>query len=122
LVEWLPGSPLAHIDWDAVQGGACRPWDSVGELVAALDELSSLFAPGDPRVIVVWANALSPCVETPLSAVRRHAVDVFQTDSDTWIVCPSDGWCIEAWHEGTVCAGKRPRAIAGGPTRAPPSA
>jgi hypothetical protein len=101
----LPEARVAHIDWAAVRGSVGRPWHSVGGLVAALAELAILFAPGDPRVIVVWATALSPCGETPLPAVRRHAVDVLQTASDTWIICPREGWCIETWREGTVRAG-----------------
>jgi hypothetical protein len=108
VVSWLnryPESRVAHVDWSSVPGSICRDWDKWGELVTTLDQICEAVGLDDPPV-VIWQNALSPCLELPLSAARRHAMVIFRADPDVWIACPEQGWSIEKWHEGTLCFGR----------------
>ena len=35
----------------------------------------------------------------------RVTQELFDAKFDTWIVCQSENWCFEVYHEGTLCFG-----------------
>jgi hypothetical protein len=116
VAAWLESSfPIAswgRITWSKLPDGDCRSWaNKWNDLPATFADLCNVFGLGEPEVVVLWTNALRPALRMSLGGVRRHAAQIFEMDWDTWIVCPSGGWCIEVYHEGEICFGKADRAL-----------
>ena len=59
----------------------------------------------DLVVKVIWDDALTPSLELCLGDAIRVAKELFEARFDTWIICESQNWCFEAYHEGTLCFG-----------------
>lgn len=103
----FPFASWGRIQWSAVQYHVCQEWTErwkdLPDRFHALCEAEHL---QDPEVTIIWSNALRPVLHCTLRAARDHAVTIFEADFDIWIVCPSQQWCIEVYHEGEICFGK----------------
>ncbi len=111
VTDWMeskfPVASWGRILWPSVPDSTCLPWANKGaDLVDAFHSLCDRQDLANPQVVVLWSNALRPGLELSLESVRRHAAEIFNADFDTWIVCESDAWCIEVYHEGELCFGR----------------
>jgi len=107
--QWLqrtfPWTTWGRIDWPLVPGSLCRAWNSLSDLCAAFETLCALATLHNPRVFVGWSNAAAPGLLLDLVAARLAAAELFTVSWDTWLLCPSEGWTIEVFHEGEICFG-----------------
>jgi hypothetical protein len=105
FVSWGVG----RISWPDIPASVCRNWsDHPEQLPKFLREITVRERLADAVVFVIWITSSRPILETTLAVVQRHAAAIFDADLDTWIVCQSDGWCIEVYHEGEICFGRAP--------------
>jgi hypothetical protein len=107
---WQQSFPFAswgRVLWEEVPNSVCIAWsEKWNDLVHSFQTLCSEQKLLNPTVVIVWSNALKPALSTSLDAVRRHAAVIFEADFDTWIICQTDRWCIEVYHEGELCFGR----------------
>jgi hypothetical protein len=47
-------------------------------------------------------------IRVPETVLRAEMTPLLEVDWDTWILSPESRWCIEVYHEGEVCFGRRP--------------
>jgi hypothetical protein len=92
-----------RIDWSEVPNHKCGRWSETADLVESVARVASGLR-GDPEVVVTWADGSCPSLAVRVSDLLKIACDVFEADFDTWIVCVAENWCLEAHHDGTVCA------------------
>ena len=108
--EWLEANfPIAwwgRIDWQQVSSGECYQWNTETEAADYFHEICQKKEIENPIVVIAWTNALNPEIKLRLEAVKKHLLAILQADLDTWIMCPSDKWVIEMYHEGEMCFGK----------------
>jgi hypothetical protein len=105
FVKW----GLGRISWAEVPSSTCLNWSSYPEQLSQLfEEISIHEGLQDTVVTVIWITSSRPILETTLAVVRKHAAVIFDADLDTWVVCRSDGWCVEVYHEGEICFGRVP--------------
>jgi hypothetical protein len=100
-----------RIDWNLVPDRVEKTWHNYHDLTATFRQLIIEQRLGNPSAIVTWSDASALSLELSLSAVARHAELVFQASWDTWIACPDQSWCIECYHEGELCFGRKPRGV-----------
>lgn len=107
LVDWLESRfPFlgSGIGWSRIQGHRCVSWSTTGDLVPSFTRMAADIRP-DTVVKVMWADALMPSLELFFGDVLRLAAPLFEASFDTWIICESENWCFEIYHEGTLCFG-----------------
>ncbi len=108
LEQWLSTSfpwQCGQIDWQQVAGSICVKGNSHPEEASAFDRICQTQQLGNPLVNVMWFSAHRSTLEIPLEFVKRSLVEIVAEDWDTWIFEPISGWCIEFYHEGTMCYG-----------------
>jgi hypothetical protein len=107
LARWLEARfPFvgSGIQWSSVQDGRCVNWSKMSDLVPSFIQMAACVR-SDVTVKVIWDDGLSPSLELTLQDAIRVAKELFDASSDTWIVCQSENWCFEVYHEGTLCFG-----------------
>jgi hypothetical protein len=107
LEQWLSQSfpwQCGQIDWRKVSGSNCESWGD--QDISGFHSLCQTQQLGNPIVNVVWFSASHPILEMPLELVKLSLEAIVAEDWDTWIFDPVAGWCIEFYHEGTMCYGK----------------
>jgi hypothetical protein len=105
--QHFPFASWGRIQWSAVPYHVCLEWTAKwNDLVDKFHALCDAEVLENPDVIIIWSNALRPALACNLNVVRDHAAIVFEMDFDTWLLCPSQAWCIEVYHEGELCFGK----------------
>lgn len=100
LLRW------GRIDWAQVPGARCQAWSDPAERVAAFLSVCKEERLQDHIVSILWGNALKPVLLARLEAVKRHAATIFEANSDTWIISPTQGWGVECYHEHELCFGR----------------
>jgi len=111
LTEWTQRTfPTVHsqVDWTRVAHHKCVEWWELEDLVLSFQKLADMLNP-TTDVVVMWANALNPCVEMRLGDVAKIAWAIFEeheTSRDVLVFSQADGWLIEMFHEGTLCFGR----------------
>lgn len=108
LADWLESHfPFAGsgIEWSRIEGHRCVPWSTTDGLVRSFTGMASTMR-SDTLVKVMWNDALSPSLEVAFCDVLRLPEHLFEANFDTWIICESENWCFEIYHEGTLCFGK----------------
>lgn len=111
IAENFPIAWWGRIDWSLVPDRVEKTWHNYHDLAATFRQLIVDEQLGDTNAIATWNDASSLSLELNLGAVARHAELVFQASWDTWIVCPDQSWCIECYHEGEICLGRKPQAV-----------
>jgi hypothetical protein len=109
LEQWLSQSfpwLFGQIDWQKVSGSICVSWHSDEQAASAFDDLCQSQQLGNSIVNVVWFSANRPSLEIPLDLVKLSLGAIVAEDWDTWIFDPVAGWCVEFYHEGTMCYGR----------------
>lgn len=105
--QHFPFASWGRIQWSALSYHVCHQWTTKwDDLVDTFQALCDAEGLENPEVVIIWSNALRPALACPFHVVRDHAAAVFETDFDTWLLCPSQAWCIEVYHEGELCFGK----------------
>lgn len=97
---------FSSIDWSRVEGADRRSVTTVASLSDTVRAILSEKGVQDCRVVVLWADARTPVIELPLSAVVENAGEIFAQNWDTWVFDPQDSWCLENHHEGTLTFGR----------------
>jgi hypothetical protein len=97
---------FSSIDWSQVEGADRRDVISDAAVSETVREILAGKGVQDCRVVVLWADAGTPVIELPLTAVVEHAEELFAQDWDTWVFDPQDSWCLENHHEGTITFGR----------------
>jgi hypothetical protein len=112
-MKWLkrfPIEPWGRVGWNRVENADCRRWVTWNDMLRTygelLDQVQKEFDQTDPSVLLVWFDAGRPVVRVPFSALRACGAEILDEDFDVWILCPSQGWCIEKYHEGELCYGR----------------
>lgn len=111
LTNWIEtsfGTSWFRVRWSDVPGHECREWLEWRDRVGSVEQLIDERALGNPTVCIVWSNLLTPRLEISLDVARRHSGLIFAADFDTWIICETDQWLIEVYHEGEACFGTVP--------------
>lgn len=109
IAENFPIAWWGRIDWSLVPGYVEERWHNYDDLATTFRQLIVDQQLGNPNAIATWSDASSLSLELSLNIVARHAELVFQASWDTWIVCPERSWCIECYHEGELCFGRKSR-------------
>jgi hypothetical protein len=113
-VEWLEGTfPVeswGRVGWNRVENADCRQWATWDDMIRTygdlLDRMQQDLGQPDAPVLLIWSNAARPILRVPFAALRVCGAEILDEDSDVWILCPSQGWCIEKYHEGELCYGR----------------
>jgi len=113
-VEWLerrfPIEPWGRVNWNRVKDAYCKPWATWEEMNDAYEdllvELEKQMGHTDASLFLIWSNAARPILRVPFAALRECGAAILDEDSDVWILCPAEGWCIEKYHEGELCYGR----------------
>jgi len=111
LEQWLSESfpwQYGQIDWQSVPESICLNWHS-HDVVSAFQQLCQTKQLINPNVNILWYSAHQPTLEMPLQLVKDAIAEIVAQDWDTWIFEPVTGWCIELYHEGTICYGISPQ-------------
>jgi hypothetical protein len=110
LQEAFPVEEWGRIGWNRVTNADCRKWvtweDMLQTYSALLDRVQQDLPQTDAAVLLIWSNAMRPIVRVPFAALRPYGAEILDADSDVWIICPSQGWCIEKYHEGELSYGR----------------
>ncbi|ELS30371.1 MULTISPECIES: hypothetical protein [Pseudanabaena] len=109
LEEWLGKSfpwQFGQIDWQRVTNSICMSWHKNECADLVFRELCQAQQLSNTMVNVVWSSAHRPILEMDLNRVKITLSKIVAEDWDTWIFDPQAGWCIEFYHEGTMCYGK----------------
>lgn len=120
IADWMESSFRffgSQIKWSEVPDHQCVDWGKADDLIDSFEHMSADLKPNS-LVFVTWADALCPTLELSLHDMRSIASPIFQADFDTWVICLSENWCFEVYHEGTLCFGRSPQQ---GPKRTAPS-
>ena len=108
--DWLqrtyPMSAWGRIAWERVPNSICQAWADFDERLQLLNQVIVDNHLGNPNVVIIWSNAVAPSMELELDSIRHVGGIALAADFDTWIVCKSEGWCIEVHHDGEVCFGR----------------
>jgi hypothetical protein len=75
---------------------------SIEEIMPTLKEREK--KPTD-LVYVIGSNAKIPIIESKLDKILEFFDDVEAVSPNTWLYCPSDGWIVEAYHDGDITVG-----------------
>jgi len=92
-----------RIDWSQVPGHDCSLWTETADLLKAFDRMVSLYNLRDADVVVTWSDGSCPSVALSVRGLLKVAVEMFEADFDTWIICATQNWCIEIHHDGSIC-------------------
>lgn len=95
-----------QIDWSKVPGSVCLDWNLGEGAAVVFDQICECHPLGNAIVQVIWFSAHRPILSLELAAVKQAAAAIFAQDWDTWIIDPVAGWCVECYHEGTLCYGR----------------
>jgi|GEM_PF-1219771 len=107
LEQWLSQSfpwQSGQIDWHRMSGSICVRWHEQPAYV--FHELCQTQQLPNSIVNVVWFSAAQPILAMPLDVVKLSLEAIVAEDWDTWIFDPVAGWCVEFYHEGTMCYGR----------------
>lgn len=107
LEQWLRQSlpwQSGQIDWDRMSASTCVKWH--GTPAPMFHELCQTQQLLNSIVNVVWFSAAQPILAMPLDVVKLSLEAIVAEDWDTWIFDPCAGWCVEFYHEGTMCYGR----------------
>jgi hypothetical protein len=112
-VAWLNALPWAgtQIDWSQIPGSVCCDWHTYEQAAEQFTQVCQRQQLGNSLVNLVWFNAANPTLQLSLDWVQQRAASLFAHDWDTWIINRTVGWCIECYHEGTLCYGDCSRLI-----------
>lgn len=106
--DWLSGFPARNalsIDWQKINGSRCFQWDDWNDLgVLLADIIKELNEEAAAAVYVMVSWEVQPVLKVSFEVFRRAGIKMVEFDWETWIVCPSSGWCIEITDE-TICFG-----------------
>jgi hypothetical protein len=110
VIDWLEKNfPFApgKISWKKVKNYKCVTWSSWGDLLHHFEKILHEISdnPGEEYAYALFSNALRPIVKVKFSTILKCSEEILNEDSDVWIVSPTNGWCIEKYHEGTLCLG-----------------
>jgi hypothetical protein len=105
LEQWLSQSfpwQYGQINWQLVPESICVNWHS-DDVILAFQQFCQTKQLINPNVNILWYSAHQPTLEMPLQLVKDAITEIVAQDWDTWIFEPVTGWCIEFYHEGTIC-------------------
>jgi hypothetical protein len=111
VANWIEANfPISgvQIDWSKVPGHTCLRWHDEDLLGSSIEALTSHLA-ADTIVVVTWSDAFRPSLELRLRDVLKVGSALFEGGNDTWILSERENWCIEVYHEGTLCLGSGQR-------------
>ena len=112
LISWFenhfPIASWGRIEWEKVKGKTCYAWQDDSELLKNLEKICRGNQLKKQAVFITWNNALRASLYLRMDLVCNYALEIFQEDFDTWIICLDEGWCIEIYHEGEICFGRCP--------------
>jgi hypothetical protein len=106
VVSWIETHfPIQgeRIDWSKVPSHERVEWSEIADLAESSARLASGLR-GDTEVVVTWSDGSCPSLAMQKSDLLTISAEVFGADFDTWIVCIAENWCLEAHHDGIVCA------------------
>jgi hypothetical protein len=110
LEERFPIEPWGRVGWNRVEHADCRQWSTWEDMIRIFGDLLERVGRdlhrADAPVLLIWSNAARPILRVPFAALRACGAEILDEDLDVWIVCPSQGWCIEKYHEGELCFGR----------------
>lgn len=107
LEQWLSQSfpwQSGQIDWHRMSGHICVKWHE--QPASIFHELCQTQQLPNSMVNVVWFSAAQPILAMPLDVVKLSLEAIVFEDWDTWIFDPVAGWCVEFYHEGSMCYGR----------------
>jgi hypothetical protein len=107
LEQWLSQSfpwQSGQIDWHRISGSVCVSWHE--QPASMFHELCQTQQLCNSLVNVVWFSADQPILAMPLDVVKLSLEAIVAEDWDTWIFDVVGGWCVEFYHEGTMCFGR----------------
>ncbi|PZO39867.1 MAG: hypothetical protein DCF19_13360 [Pseudanabaena frigida] len=109
LETWLSKSfpwSFGQINWTQVKGSICLNWHSYDEVDSIFHQLCQSQQLGNSVINAMWFSAHHPVLEMQMELVRASLTKILVEDWDTWVFDPAAGWCIEIYHEGSICYGK----------------
>lgn len=95
-----------RIKWSEVPSHKCVHWSQTRDLVDSFTQMAAGLSE-DSELVITWADGSCPSIALQKSRLLTIATVVFEADFDTWVVCLAQGWCLEAHHDGTLCAAYR---------------
>src|SRR5690606_34111997 len=114
VIEWMenafPIQPWGRVNWSGVKHARCRSsktWEEMRQAYEALlDQVEAERREPSAPILLVWSNAARPVLRVPFAALRACGAEILDADFDVWLICPTEGWCIEKYHEGELCYGR----------------
>jgi len=101
ITEW------GRVDWAKVRGCLCSRWEDLSEASEQINLLVSQQGSTLGWSYILWSDATKPMIRVPETVLRAEMTPLLEVDWDTWILNPESRWCIEVYHEGEVCFGRR---------------
>lgn len=110
LNEWVennfPFESFGKINWQKVKSSKCYSWYEWEEMCSTLSVITKeLNENPTSSVFLVWADVSLPLFEINFESLKSVGGAIMDTDFDVWFICPSKSWCIEKYHEGSLCYG-----------------
>ena len=110
VTVWLEDNfPIAYwgrVLWSSVDGARCESYTDLAHASQIINRLILNEGLGNPSVIILFSNAISPAIEIGLDTFTHFAPEIITQDFDLWICCKEDGWCLEIYHENEICWGR----------------
>lgn len=103
LEAMFPFTSWGRIDWEKVpQKIIIQNSDTIIPLLEK--HKKDIYAP----VYIMWDDANVPIIKSSIKPIIQNIEHVTAVSFDTWILCPTEGWVIEFFHDGKVTLGFRP--------------
>ena len=110
VTTWLKDNfPIAdwgRVLWSSIDSARCESYTDLAHASQIINRLILNEGLGNPSVIILFSNAISPAIEIGLDTFTHFAPEIITQDFDLWICCKEDSWCLEIYHENEICWGR----------------
>lgn len=108
VINGFPVASWGRVDWDKFGGKKmCCKFESNQDAAEKARNLLANEIHGE-KIILSFSNGLTSDLLVDPEEILDCLWEIFDEGFDVWILDFKGAWCLEKYHEGELCFGRRP--------------